>query len=139
MSAAIFVPQGIGLGMPQNSAPPPAPPPFKPTFVEDVEITVPDEGDVKGGTFRYNSEYFATAETADYLVKRYGLVGAIAVPVSYGMYTVNVPQEMVVLPNGSAYPAGLLAQAFVEWPEDKDPGVADTWVRQAIANLLARK
>ena len=130
---AAFLPHGTGIGYTVSNVPPAPPPPYVPTFIENAAISVPG-----GGSFRLNRYYFATPETANYLVVRYGLLGAIAKDVNYGTITVNVQQELVVLPNGAQYPAGLLAWAFIEWPEDKNPGQADAWIKTAIANLMAR-
>ena len=133
MGLGPFLPHGTGPGYTTSNDPVPTQPPYVPTFRTDVTVQVPG-----AGNFRLNSTQFATAETADYLAKRYGAIGTFEKEVGFGPYVISAPQETLIFTGGVAYNAGDLAEAFILWPEDKDPGVADRWIRQAIANLQAK-
>ena len=48
-----------------GTCPPPGPPPFKPTFEQGVQLVSPF-----GGSWKVNTDYFATEVTADTICKR---------------------------------------------------------------------
>jgi hypothetical protein len=113
---------------------PPAPP-FHPTFRQDVTGT-----SAYGGSWQLNPYYFATPQTADYMSQRFHAVGWSEVPVfpAGGPFSVNAGEIHLVFAGGISYNCGLLAEYFVEYPEDQLPGLAESKVNQAIANLQQR-
>ena len=117
---------------PQPIVDPPSPAPFRPTFRQDVVGT-----SVYGGSWQLNPYYFATPETAGYMSQRFHSVGWIEVPV----FPANTPFSVIVgeihlmFAGGVSYNCGLLAEYFVQYPEDQFPGLAERTVNQAIANL----
>jgi hypothetical protein len=120
---------------PQPAPPPvepPPPPPFRPTFRQDVIGT-----SAYGGSWRLNPCYFATPETADYMSKRFRTVGWVEVPVfpASGPFNVNIGEIHLLFARGAAYNCGLLAEYFVQYPEDQFPGLAERKVLEAIANI----
>ncbi|HVP48197.1 MAG TPA: hypothetical protein VMT32_16505 [Bryobacteraceae bacterium] len=114
---------------------PPAAPPFRPTFRQDVIGT-----SAYGGSWQLNPYYFATSATADYMAQRFHAIGWIEVPVfpAGGPFSVNVAEIHLMLAGGISYNCGLLAQYFVQYPEDQLPGLAESKVNEAIANLQQR-
>lgn len=133
-----FAPRDPWPGAPA-AAPPPTPPlnqPFKPEFVQDVKIIEPGPGgDI---VCNLNPYYFATFETAMYLAHRFGAIAVMAVPLFGAPFVVNYKEQVLVFDNGVQTPAGPLADLFRQFPEDTFPGLAESKVRQAIANLEAR-
>jgi len=117
---------------PQPIVDPPSPAPFRPTFRQDVVGT-----SVYGGSWQLNPYYFATPETAGYMSQRFHSVGWIEVPVfpANTPFSVNVGEIHLMFAGGVSYNCGLLAEYFVQYPEDQFPGLAERTVNQAIANL----
>ncbi len=108
--------------------------PWVPTFEQNNAEQVFDAGTGKSSTIALNDRYFATAETATELMKRYGALGVALVSFTGagGNVTSSAKERWLIFP-GYAINAGPLAGYFIDNPEDTAPGVADKAVRHDIA------
>ncbi len=96
---------------------------FQPTF-EQAAVHGP-----YGGEQLLNSDYFATQETAEWIMKRFGAVAVFFKPYegTGGGYT--APQERWLrFSDGTEMNAGNLAAYFVRNPEKDFPGLAEKFV-----------
>jgi hypothetical protein len=127
-----------GLTENKPAAPTPAPPTaqiFTPTFKKPVGYGP------NGYVNKYmNPDYFATSETADFIMRRVGATEKFerVAPGNEGpLYTCSELQWWLRFDDGLELNAGTLAAYFVRCPEDQFPGLADSFVRDYIA--LARR
>lgn len=104
----------------------PLTPPWVPTFEQHDAEQVIDGGTGKATTIELNERYFATAETAAELAKRYKAAGVASVPFlgAGGNVTSSARERWLVFPT-YAINAGPLAGHFIDNPEDTAPGDAD--------------
>jgi len=123
-----FDPQPV----PRPIVEPPPTPPFHPMFRQDVIGT-----SAYGGSWQLNPYYFATPETADYMMRRFHAIGWAERPstAANGPFTVNAPEIVLIFQGGVAINCGMLARYFDLWPEDQVPGLAERTVNEAIANV----
>lgn len=114
----------------------PAPAPLVPTFEEGLTVRT---GDVETPL---NSEYFATEETADQIMKRFGADHVALVPYVGADGVVNfsdAKERWVVFRDGTAINAGKLATYFKNNPELQFHGVAENLAWRAIAQSAGQK
>ncbi len=108
---------------------------FKPTFEQ-----VTGYGPYNYRNPRMNPDYFATAETAEWIRKRFGAreVFERIAPGNEGpFYTASHKERWVRFDDGTKMNAGIMAAYFIRNPEDKFPGLAEKMVLDTIA--VARK
>jgi hypothetical protein len=114
-----------------SAAPATTPGPFVPKFIDNVIVT-----SIFGGTWLLNPDYFATPETAQWMASKYG-TGEVVEQTIYGFGNPYQPttttQANIKLANGTLVNAGLLACYYQTYPEAKFPGLADMFVRRAVA------
>lgn len=130
-------------GKVNSPAAPPRPavaaaPPFRPAFEQ------PRWHGLNDTSGPLNEEYFATAETADYLMRRYGGLTVVEEDfiASGGAFRSEPKMRLVrfLSPAGNHADvnAGWLAAYFRAMPEDEFPGLADKYVRKIIGDFCAR-
>src|SRR5581483_12441599 len=115
---------------------PAAPPVFRPTFQGDVA----NVNTATGAASPLNPMYFATPETADWLINQklpeLGYPGAKIVMRNSGSdggpFVANKQEIWVQLPDGTEMNAGFLADYYKRNPEDQFPGLADNYLKQII-------
>lgn len=103
---------------------------FRPTFEKPV-------GYGPGGYQNrfLNPDYFATVETAAWIMARFGArewFERIAPGNEGPLYTCSHKERWIRFDDGLEMNAGILAAYFKRMPEDLFPGVADTMCRQLI-------
>ena len=105
-----------------------ASPPFVPVF---------QTASVTDGTtvWPLNSQYFADQPTAQRLADEYGTGQVVQTPFfsGGGPYSASSDQNEIVLANGRTVNAGVLASYYVRNPESEFPGLADTLIRNQLA------
>ncbi len=112
---------------------------FNPTLIPTNLLTVTFPG-VSNGTLQltqnYNNQYYADATTAQNLATFYGGT-AVKVPLNYGGVTLSPDAAFyweIQFPDGTQMNAGQLATYFINNPPAQFPGLADTYVKNAIAS-----
>lgn len=114
---------------------PATPKPFQPTFKKPIGYGP------NGYVNKYmNPDYFATEETADWIMHKTQAPEKFerVAPGNEGpLYTCSELQWWLRFSDGLELNAGVLAAYFVRNPEDKYPGLADSFVREYIS--LARR
>lgn len=114
-----------------------APPPefFQPTFETPVGYGP------NGYVNRFlNPDYFATAETAEWIMRRFGAKEWFerVAPGNEGpIYTASHKERWLRFEDGLEVNAGILAAYFKRMPQESFPGLADRFVYDYIA--LARR
>lgn len=113
-----------------------ADPGLVPTFEEGNTVNT-------GGVLTpLNPEYFATAETADAIMKRFGADHVALIPYPGADQVVNfsdAKERWIVFRNGTAINAGKLATFFKNNPELQFPHVAENAAWRAIADSQGQK
>jgi len=99
---------------------------FVPTFEKDP-VAISTYGTVT----HLNPGYFATAETAEELARRYNAV-PVEKPYNLARFTVLPPTQWFLRFGKVDVNAGLLAGYFLRNPEDKFPGLADRYAKAII-------
>lgn len=108
------------------------PEPFRPTFEN------PRWYGVGGTSGSLNPAYFATPQTAEYILKRFGGKEIVKVPfLAAGSPFRSEPEQLFIrfrTPGGRNCDvnAGWLAEFFQAMPEDEFPGLAERYARQMI-------
>jgi len=120
---------------PVPAIPVPAPEYFEPAFEKPVGYGP------NGYVNRFlNPDYFATAETAEWITRRFGAKEWFerVAPGNEGpVYTASHKERWVRFADGLEVNAGILAAYFKRMPEDEFPGLAERFVWEYIA--LARR
>jgi hypothetical protein len=82
-----------------------------------------------------NAGYFADQPTAQWLADKYGTGVVVQTPFfnGGGPYSASASQNEIVLANGATVNAGVLASYYVRNPETEFPGLADTLIRNQLA------
>jgi hypothetical protein len=82
-----------------------------------------------------NSGYFADQPTAQWLADKYGTGVVVQTPFfnGGGPYSASASQNEIVLSNGATVNAGVLASYYARNPESEFPGLADTLIRNQLA------
>ena len=113
---------------------------FVPTFMgntQNVDI-------ITGTVSNLNNRYFATPETAEWLITQklpqLGFAGATIISkpagASGGPFVANAQELWIQLPDGTQMNAGQLAACYINNPEAQFPGLADQNVK---ANIQAEQ
>ena len=127
------------VGQPGPATPPPSPlpPPFTPQFEK------PLWHGLNGSSGPLNDAYFATPDTAAYLMARYKATEAVLVPfLADGGPFRSEPMQIYLrfkTPQGRDCDinAGWLASFFRAFPEAEFPKLADTYAQRMIADMCA--
>lgn len=107
---------------------------FTPTFESQAYVNNEDGGKIVAKNL-INMEYFATADTAEYMKKRFGAddIQVEPYPGAGGPVGTDAPNQRILVWNdGLRINAGLLAAFFVRNDEDEFPNVAANGVKAAI-------
>lgn len=82
-----------------------------------------------------NTGYFADQPTAQWLANKYGTGVVVQTPFfnGGGPYSASANQNEIVLSNGATVNAGVLASYYARNPESEFPGLADTLIRNQLA------
>jgi len=114
----------------------PAAPIFTPTFMTNVA----NINTATGNAAPLNPMYFATPETAQWLVTQklpqLGFPGATIIQKNSGSdggpFVANQQELWIQLPDGTKFNAGFLADYYKRNPEDKFPGLADKYAKDVV-------
>ncbi|MGH9659304.1 MAG: hypothetical protein ACRD96_12225 [Bryobacteraceae bacterium] len=109
------------------AATPSGPPPFVPTY-EKHSIK-----SALGGEWPINEFYFASAETADYLAKKFGAeVFTRRFGGDGGPFQASGVERWLRFPDGMEMNAGMLASYYTRNPEAQFPGYAERQIWEAL-------
>ena len=114
---------------------------FTPTFQQAQNVDI-----LTGTVTALNPTYFATPDTADWLVNeklpQLGFPGATVIEkqaqASGGPFVANQQELWIQLPDGTQLNAGQLADYYIRNPENQFPNVADTFVTQIINGEMGK-
>jgi hypothetical protein len=116
-------------------------PPPEPAFVPTYE-PVPVLTNAWGGHETLNGLYFASRETALYIMKRFGGLSIFEAPIDAaaggGFTSTDWTMWHIRFPGGFDMNAGVLAGYFLRGPEKDFPGWAASGIRDAIKARAGR-